>query len=81
MRHQPLRANPSVGPCHIKCRIARIIGVRDGLARAMCEALDAPPSAHDALRNNARETIVSRYDLQRICLPKQMALVERLALG
>ena len=54
---------------------------RDGLARAMCEALEAPPGAHDALRNNARETIISRYDLQRICLPKQMALVERLALG
>ena len=54
---------------------------RDGLARAMCEALEAPPGAHDALRNNARETIISRYDLQRICLPKQMALVERLAMG
>jgi glycosyltransferase involved in cell wall biosynthesis len=54
---------------------------RDGLARAMCEALEAPPGAHDALRRNARDTIVSRYDLERICLPRQMALVERLALG
>jgi len=54
---------------------------RDGLARAMGEALEAPPGAHDALRSNARETIVSRYDLERICLPRQMALVEQLALG
>lgn len=54
---------------------------RDGLAQAMVEALQAPPDAHNALRSTARETIVSRYDLQRICLPKQMALVERLALG
>ena len=54
---------------------------RDGLAEAMVEALQAPPGAHDRLRSNARETIVSRYDLQRVCLPRQRALVERLALG
>ena len=55
---------------------------RDGLAHAMCEALEAPPEAHDApAQAMPARPIVSRYDLQRICLPKQMALVERLALG
>jgi glycosyltransferase involved in cell wall biosynthesis len=54
---------------------------REGLARAMCDALLAPPDTHDTLRSNARDTIVSRYDLQRVCLPRQMALVERLALN
>jgi hypothetical protein len=32
-----------------------------------------------ALRQRARKTIIDRYDLTTICLPKQMELVESLA--
>lgn len=46
---------------------ALVDAVSDGLA-----AIDK----HQALRRAARETIVARYDLQSICLPRQIELLE-----
>ncbi|QBJ77868.1 glycosyltransferase family 4 protein [Aquitalea sp. USM4] len=37
----------------------------------------AHPDQMAALRHAARQTILERYDLQRICLPKQVALLEQ----
>lgn len=37
----------------------------------------AKPGGWQAMRQAARQTIVERYDLQRICLPGQLRLVER----
>lgn len=36
-------------------------------------------SANDAIRAQARQTIVDRFDLNAICLPRQIALIEKLA--
>jgi glycosyltransferase involved in cell wall biosynthesis len=36
----------------------------------------AEPRRYDALRAAARETIVRRYDLRRVCLPRHVALVD-----
>ena len=44
------------------------------IAGKVIEAL-AAPRAFDALRKNARQTVVDTYDLRRICLPAQLALV------
>jgi len=33
------------------------------------------------LRENARRTVIERYDLKRVCLPAQISLVEQLAAG
>ena len=47
----------------------------DALARQAIEAL-AKPEAYAALRTAARQSIVERYDLHRIALPAQLALIE-----
>jgi len=39
------------------------------------------PSAVEGLRRRARETVVERFDLKRLCLPAQSDLIERLAKG
>ncbi|WP_137896844.1 glycosyltransferase family 4 protein [Ramlibacter sp. 2FC] len=52
----------------------------DKLASAVSRVLDDPAS-FDALRANARRTIVERYDLKTLCLPRQMALVEAVHRG
>lgn len=54
---------------------------REGLVRTMADALAAPPGTHDAIRSTARETVVRRYDLRRVCLPGQVALVEEIGRG
>lgn len=36
------------------------------------------PTRMQQLRENARRTIIQRYDLQTVCLPKQRALIERI---
>ena len=54
---------------------------RQALADAVVDAVEAPAERFDALRSTARETVVSRYDLRRVCLPQQLALVERVARG
>jgi glycosyltransferase involved in cell wall biosynthesis len=47
----------------------------DGWSDALAQAL-ANPARDDALRHAARQTVVDRYDLQRLCLPRQIAFVE-----
>ncbi len=45
-----------------------------GLAHAIADALEHRADWVD-LRRRARETVVSRYDLKRVCLPRQLALL------
>ncbi len=52
----------------------------EGLATLVADAL-AHPAEHAPLRQAARQTIISRYDLRDRCLPAQVALVEALANG
>jgi glycosyltransferase involved in cell wall biosynthesis len=49
----------------------------EALARQVAAML-ADPEAHRPLRQAARATVVERFDLQRVCLPQQLALVDRL---
>ena len=39
----------------------------------------ADPGADDALRAAARATVLEKYDLHSVCLPRQIDLVERAA--
>lgn len=48
-----------------------------GLADAICEAL-ARPQQFEAMRKAARETVLARYDLATVTLPRQIALVDDL---
>ncbi len=50
----------------------------EGLAAAVDEALRRRED-FEALRLNARRTMLERYDLKRVCLPAQMRLLEVLA--
>lgn len=45
------------------------------IAARVVAALD-DPGAFASLRENARRTVVDRYDLQRICMPAQMKLID-----
>jgi len=47
------------------------------LASQVVEVLSNPEQFKD-LRKNARATVVDRYDLHSICLPKQIALIEEM---
>lgn len=47
----------------------------DEIAERVIAALE-DPGAFGSLRENARRTIVDRYDLERICLPAQMRLID-----
>ena len=49
----------------------------EAIAQRIEEALKRPEE-QQALRNNARKTVLERYDLKRICLPAQVKLVEKL---
>jgi hypothetical protein len=47
-----------------------------------CEAdVLAHPASYRHLGLAARLTVVSTYDLRRVCLPQQLALVDQLAAG
>jgi glycosyltransferase involved in cell wall biosynthesis len=48
-----------------------------GLARTIIEAIENRTS-YEAIRQEARRTVVEHYDLKTICLPKHMALVRSL---
>lgn len=50
------------------------------LEDAICKLLDAPAERR-RLGANARAAVVSRYDLQGVCLPRQLAWVDDLAAG
>lgn len=52
----------------------------DRWSEAIIEAL-AEPARFDGLRHAARETITSRYDLKRHCLPRLVDFVETFAAG
>jgi glycosyltransferase involved in cell wall biosynthesis len=47
------------------------------LARTIAEVL-TDPERHAPLRQAARRTVLERYDLHSVCLPQQLALVDRL---
>lgn len=49
----------------------------DGLAERVCSAL-AEPAAGAAIREAARNTVVSQFDLKTACLPAHLALIRRL---
>jgi len=49
----------------------------EALARQVAAVL-ADPEAQRPLRRAARATVVERFDLKRVCLPQQLALVDRL---
>lgn len=48
------------------------------LSERIIEALERPQD-HVAIRQAARRHVVSAYDLQSVCLPAQLALIERVA--
>ena len=48
------------------------------LAAAVAEVL-SHPDRMQTLRERARQTIVESYDLKRVCLPQQEALIKSLA--
>lgn len=50
----------------------------EALARRIAEVL-ADPKRFDPLRRAGRETIRERYDLRRVCLPRQLAVLDALA--
>jgi glycosyltransferase involved in cell wall biosynthesis len=50
------------------------------IAEAIDRVLDHPDRMR-ALRENARQTILDHYDLETICLPRQMALLRSLLAG
>jgi len=52
----------------------------DALCDAVCQGLDNPERAIH-LKQQARATIVEKYDLNSVCLPKQVALIEQIAQG
>jgi glycosyltransferase involved in cell wall biosynthesis len=51
-----------------------------GWSAALIDAL-ARPEAYLAMRAAARDMVRARYDLRSVCLPRQVALLERLAAG
>lgn len=52
----------------------------DALATAACDAL-ARPEQYRPLREAARRTVTERYDLRRVCLHQQLALLQAVAEG
>lgn len=52
----------------------------DELAQRVAAVL-ADPAAFRLLAENARQTVVDAFDLNRYCLPRQLALVDRLVFG
>lgn len=53
-------------------------------SRDLCDAIDRVfnhPDRMRDIRKRARQTVVERYDLKSVCLPRQMALIDDLAAG
>ncbi|MDG5496496.1 glycosyltransferase family 4 protein [Niveispirillum sp. BGYR6] len=50
----------------------------DGLAAVVAEVLNQG-QRYRTMRQAARQTVIDRYDLHRICLPRQQALINRVA--
>jgi glycosyltransferase involved in cell wall biosynthesis len=49
----------------------------EGLVNAVCEVLDHPDRMLE-IRQQARRTILERFDLATVCLPRQIELIETL---
>jgi len=49
-----------------------------GLAETVCDVLNNPHRYVD-MREKARQTIIDGYDLNRICLPRQIDMIKRMA--
>jgi glycosyltransferase involved in cell wall biosynthesis len=43
------------------------------------ERVLSEPGRHEAISQQARQTVVERYDLRQVCLPRQLALVDQVA--
>jgi glycosyltransferase involved in cell wall biosynthesis len=52
----------------------------EAIARSIAAVL-ADPAGHRPLGEAARRDVVARYDLNSICLPAQLQLVDQLARG
>ena len=52
----------------------------EALCETVCRALDDHELAR-TLRENARKTILESYDLESVCLPRQVELIEQVASG
>ena len=48
------------------------------LAKLLIEGLSQPAGTFRAIRQNARQTILDRYDRDTVCLPKLIAMIEGL---
>lgn len=53
---------------------------RDQLVGAVCELLE-DDALRERLRRNARAFVIEKFDLETVCLPRQIALIETLARG
>jgi glycosyltransferase involved in cell wall biosynthesis len=53
---------------------------RQALPHAVADVL-AHPKKYLALREHARATVVGRYDLKSVCLPRQLQMVDAVAQG
>lgn len=51
----------------------------EDIANKVHKILNLPADKIKAISHNARQTIIENYDLELVCLPKQIALIERLA--
>ena len=49
----------------------------EGLSKTVIDVLN-DPDKYKALKKEARKTIIKEYDLKKVCLPKQIKLVESL---
>jgi len=47
------------------------------IAATVTDALKRPDDFRD-IRRAARQTVIDRYDLTRVCLPRQLALIQRM---
>ncbi|MDT4330834.1 glycosyltransferase family 4 protein [Methylomonas sp. MS20] len=48
------------------------------IAERVIEGLKAGPEGFAAMRHNARQTVIERYDLNTVCLPAQLGWLDRL---
>ena len=53
---------------------------REALVSAVCRVLD-DQALSDSLTQAARQTVIQNYDLNQVCLPAQVKLIDQLAQG
>jgi len=52
---------------------------REALGQTIARALSGSAVANAMIRTAARQTVVERYDLARVCLPAYLSLLRRLS--